>query len=285
MEGDGWELFGQLVRIFLVNLGRGEFDYLQSRTLSGLNSYWNRHKSPFAKQFYRVKVCQPYLAAKEAYGNPARDQKNTEEMKAKPWTKALTEKLKKNWAEFVGRSKSQFRLHGEEELSEVKTEGLSAKTDFSASETNLVGPFVIIKRRYLTWKFNQCRSLVESSPILATLVRFPGTSQVFNRFIYYLQVLVNEVLEQPSVQPTPNEFVPYYHLKFSILYKQAEFFPHRTNGLILFSEVIRVVNNKYFQLENALDEMSYFPPLGKTVYSQLINYKNKTKIYIGVLNL
>jgi hypothetical protein len=144
---------------------------------------------------------------------------------------------------------------------------------------------LIIKRRYLFWKAKQCKRMVESSQILATLVRFPSTSPAFHRFIYYLQVLVNEVLEQPSVQPTPNEFVPYFHLRFNLRYRQPEFFPHRNNGLILFSEVIRDVNNKYFQLENVLNELSYFPPLGKTVYSRMIKYKNKTKIYIGVLNL
>jgi hypothetical protein len=253
--------------------------------LSGLNSYWNRHRGPFAKQLYRVKVCEPYVSTVIAYVEAASDQKNSEEMKAKPWTKALTEKLKKNWEKFVEKSTSQVRSQGGEKLDAVQTEGLGAKTDFSASETNLVAPFLIIKRRYLFWKANQCKRLVESSPILATLVRFPSTSPAFNRFIYYLQVLVNEVLEQPSVQPTPNEFVPYFHLNFSLQYRQPEFFPHRNNGLILFSEVIRNVNNKYFQLENVLNEMSYFPPLGKTVYSQMIKYKNKTKIYIGVLNL
>jgi hypothetical protein len=237
------------------------------------------------KQFYRVKVCEPYLSTFIAYIDPASNQKNSEEMKAKPWIKALTEKLKKNWEKFVEKWTSQVRLQGGEKLGGVQIEGLRTKTDSSASETNLVGPFVIIKRRYLSWKKRQCHRMVKSSPILATLVRFPSTSPVFNRFIYYLQVLVNEVLEQPSVQPTPNEFVPNYHLKFSLRYRQPEFFPHRNNGLILFSEVIRDVNHKYFQLENVLNEMSYFPPLGKTVYSRMINYKNKTKIYIGLLNL
>jgi hypothetical protein len=53
------------------------------------------------------------------YVEPASDQKNSEEMKAKPWTKALTEKLKKNWEKFVEKSTSQVRLQGGGKLGDV----------------------------------------------------------------------------------------------------------------------------------------------------------------------
>merc|ERR1711935_1099592 len=106
--------------------------------------------------------------------------KNLQEIKDKSWTKGFVDQFKKTWETFVQSQKSQVTV-GETKDSEGEPK------DLSATEANLLGRLIIIKRRYLYWKVTSCKRLVEASPILSRLVRFPGTIQAFRKFIYYFQ--------------------------------------------------------------------------------------------------